>query len=56
MRLIAVDEVVLEQLVQAAVSDASADEVTPPLSAGAEWTAARVVWLETFHRDPRVRA
>ena len=52
--LIAVDEVVLEQLVQAAVSDASADEVTPPLSAGADWTPARVVWLERFHRDRRV--
>ena len=51
--LIAVDEVVLEQLVQAAVSDASADEVTPPLSAGAEWTPARVAWLERFHRDRR---
>lgn len=51
--LIAVDEVVLEQLVQAAVSDASADEVTPPISAGAEWTPARVAWLEKFHRDRR---
>jgi hypothetical protein len=51
--LIAVDEVVLEQLVQAAVSDASADEVTPPLTAGAEWTPARVEWLERFHRDRR---
>ena len=51
--LIAVDEVVLEQLVQAAVSDASPDEVTPPLSAGALWTPARVAWLETFHRDRR---
>jgi RimJ/RimL family protein N-acetyltransferase len=51
--LIAVDEAVLEQLVQAAVSDASADEVTPPFSAGAEWTPARVAWLESFHRDRR---
>ena len=51
--LIAVDEVVLEQLVHAAVSDASADEVTPPLSAGSEWTPARVAWLERFHRDRR---
>jgi len=51
--LIAVDEVVLEQLVQAAVSDASADEVTPPLGAGAEWTQARIDWLERFHRDRR---
>ena len=38
---------------QAAVSDASADEVTPPLSAGAKWTPARVAWLERFHRDRR---
>jgi RimJ/RimL family protein N-acetyltransferase len=51
--LIAVDEVVLEQLVHVAVSDASADEVTPPLSAGPEWTPARIAWLETFHRDRR---
>jgi RimJ/RimL family protein N-acetyltransferase len=51
--LIAVDEEALEQLVHAAVSDASADEVTPPLNAGAEWTPARVAWLETFHRDRR---
>lgn len=51
--LVAIDEVVLEQLVQAAVSEASADEVTPPLSAGTEWTPARVAWLEKFHRDRR---
>jgi RimJ/RimL family protein N-acetyltransferase len=51
--LIAVDDVVLEQLVHAAVSDASADDVTPPLGAGAGWTPARVGWLETFHRDRR---
>ena len=32
--LAAVDEVVLGQLVHAAISDAAADEVTPPLTAG----------------------
>jgi RimJ/RimL family protein N-acetyltransferase len=53
LALIAVDELALKQLVQAAVSDASADEVTPPLTAGVEWTPARVEWLERFHRDRR---
>ena len=44
---------VLAQLVHAAVSDASADEVTPPLGASGQWTPARIAWLETFHRDRR---
>jgi RimJ/RimL family protein N-acetyltransferase len=51
--LLAVDQPVLEQLVQAAVADASADEVTPPLDAASEWTPARIEWLEQFHRDRR---
>ena len=54
VRLLAVDEPVLEQLVQVAVADASADEVTPPLDAGSEWTPARIAWLEQFHRDRRM--
>lgn len=48
-----VDEWVLDQLVAAAVSDASAAEVTAPISLGDEWTAARVGWLRDFHRDRR---
>ena len=51
--LTAVDEVVLEQLVLAATTDAAADEVTPPLTEGPGWTATRVMWLRSFHRDRR---
>ncbi len=47
------DEVVLEQLVLAATTDAAADEVTPPLTEGPGWTATRVSWLRSFHRDCR---
>lgn len=48
--LVAVDELVLEQLVQAATTDAAADDVTPPLTVGTDWTATRVKWLQDFHR------
>lgn len=34
-------------------SAASADDVTPPLSAGDLWTAERIAWLRRFHRDRR---
>ncbi|MBA3293337.1 MAG: GNAT family N-acetyltransferase [Geodermatophilaceae bacterium] len=51
--LAAVDEVVLGQLVHAAISDAAADEVTPPPTAGEAWTPTRVAWLRGFHRDRR---
>lgn len=51
--LVAVDEIVLEQLVQAATTDAAADDVTPPLTAGGAWTPCRVAWLRSFHRDRR---
>ena len=51
--LTAVDEVVLEQLVLAATTDAAADEVTPPLTEGPGWTATRVTWLRSFHRGCR---
>lgn len=53
VELSAVDEVVLEQLVLAATTDAAADEVTPPLTEGPGWTATRVTWLRSFHRDCR---
>ena len=53
VELSAVDEVVLEQLVLAATTDAAADEVTPPLTEGPWWTATRVTWLKSFHRDRR---
>lgn len=48
-----VDDDVLERLVQAALADSSADEVTPPLTAGEEWTPERVEWLRAFHRSRR---
>ena len=51
--LVAVDEAVLEQLVQAATSDAGANEVTPPLNSGEDWTPARIEWLRDFHRARR---
>lgn len=53
MTLVAVDETVLEKLVHAATTDAAADEVTPPLTPGSDWTPARVAWLRSFHRDRR---
>ena len=40
----------LEQLVGAALGDAAAGEVTPPVTPGDEWTAERAEWLRTFHR------
>lgn len=50
-RLVPVDDAVLEQLVDAAVSDAAADDVTPPLTPGPAWSAERVAWLRAFHRS-----
>ena len=51
--LIPVDDAVLDQLVDAATMGASADEVTPPLSAANEWTAERIAWLRDYHRANR---
>ena len=51
--LIPVDDAVLDQLVDAAITDASADEVTPPLSAANEWTPERIAWLRDYHRANR---
>lgn len=51
--LVAVDEAVLEELVQATTTNAAAEEVTPPLTTGPAWTAPRVAWLRAFHRDRR---
>lgn len=39
----------LEWLVGAALADAAADEVTPPLTAGPAWTPERVAWLRAHH-------
>jgi len=51
--LVAVDDAVLEQLVEAAITDASADDVTPTLTADPAWTPTRTAWLRDFHRDRR---
>ena len=51
--LVTVDHIVLDQLVEAATTDASADEVTPPLTAGPAWTPTRIAWLRDFHSDRR---
>ncbi|MFD4181479.1 GNAT family N-acetyltransferase [Rhodococcus sp. NPDC058481] len=51
--LVAVDDEVLEALVQAAITDAAADEVTPPLTAGSKWSPERVAWLRDFHQHRR---
>lgn len=51
--LVAVDDTVLAQLLRAATTDALAEEVTPPLTAGRAWTPERVAWLGEFHRVRR---
>ena len=53
VRLVAVDEAILDELVALATSDASADDVTAPVTPGDEWTPERVEWLRSFHRDRR---
>ncbi len=52
-KLIPVSEEALEQLVVAATSDATADEVTPPLTPGDQWTSDRIAWLRRYHRSNR---
>ena len=53
VRLRAVDDVVLAEMVGAARGDAAPDEVTPPLTPGNTWTPERVEWLARFHADRR---
>jgi RimJ/RimL family protein N-acetyltransferase len=48
-----VTEARLPLLVAAALAGAAADDVTPPVSPGPEWTGERVEWLRAFHRDRR---
>ena len=52
MVLVAVDNAVLEALVDAATGE-SANEVTPPLTPGGTWTPERIEWLRRLHRDCR---
>jgi ribosomal-protein-alanine N-acetyltransferase len=48
-----VEEETLERLIVAALADASADKVIPPLGGGGAWTAERIDWLRTLHRERR---
>ncbi|MHA3701975.1 GNAT family N-acetyltransferase [Jatrophihabitans sp. YIM 134969] len=43
----------LEELVTVATTRAAADEVTPPVTAGPEWSRERVAWLRRFHLERR---
>jgi RimJ/RimL family protein N-acetyltransferase len=52
VELVPVDEDVLTRLVDAAISDAAPDEVTPPIAAD-RWGPERIEWLRRFHRDRR---
>lgn len=51
--LVDVDELTLDELVSAAVSDASANDVTAPVTTGNEWSPTRITWLKDFHRNRR---
>lgn len=51
--LAVVDEAMLSCLVDVAVSDAAASDVTPPLTEGDSWTPERVNWLRQYHRACR---
>ena len=44
-----VDDFVLDRLAEAAVRHATADEVTPRVTPGPDWTPERVQWLRDFH-------
>jgi RimJ/RimL family protein N-acetyltransferase len=48
--LLDVSEAVLEQLLDLALRDADADEVTPPLGSTAGWNTDRISWFREFHR------
>ena len=48
-----VDETVLALLVAAALADAGANEVTPPVTPGENWSPERVEWLRGLHRTRR---
>lgn len=53
MALVDVDEAILARLVDAAITDASAHEVTAPVTTEDEWSPARISWLKDFHRSRR---
>ncbi|ALV43538.1 GCN5 family acetyltransferase [Pseudarthrobacter sulfonivorans] len=51
VRLADVDDPMLERLLELAQLDASADDVTPPLSNGTGWNAERIDWFLAYHRS-----
>jgi len=51
--LVDIDEPTLNRLVNAAITDAPANEVTAPVATGDEWSPARIAWLKDFHRNRR---
>jgi ribosomal-protein-alanine N-acetyltransferase len=51
VRLVDVDESMLEQLLELGQRDASADDVTPPLGNGTGWNAERIDWFRAYHRS-----
>ena len=51
--LVSVNDVVLDQIVHAATTDASADEVTPAMAVGNGWTSQRIGWLRNYHQSNR---
>jgi len=51
--LVHVDEDTINKLVHAALTDADANEVTPPIEQANRWSPVRVAWLRSFHRDRR---
>lgn len=53
VELAPVNDIVLQQLVRAAITEAMADEVTPPLTPGRSWTPNRVAWLRDYHHRCR---
>jgi RimJ/RimL family protein N-acetyltransferase len=51
--LVEVNELILGQLASAAITDASASEVTAPVTTENEWSPTRIAWLLDFHRTRR---
>ena len=50
VELLDVTEEVLEALLDLALTDAAADDVTPPLGATPGWNEDRVSWFRDYHR------
>jgi RimJ/RimL family protein N-acetyltransferase len=51
--LVDVDEAVLAEMIDAAVSDAAPDEVTPPFDDGGAWSETRLDWMRDLYRSRR---